>query len=308
MNKEANDFYIELGTSDYRENLCRRLSDLRNKEGLPVDLYELADGENYLVRCVFSNITTADEKDIVAAKIYNYYFAKALAEVIVQGWEKNFIKKVLVKEFNVNPAQIEEVYQKTCDFLRNDAQNKSCQPCSRTNILIKAIIEYLSNHQRFDIEGFMNFRAGRYKRELKKLIAKAVNEYTIEKEHANFIGLLKKFLSSQKPLFQTLHLVVKLEGEIIFYNDRGENINKDCLEENYSAISETIKNPELPGGKSKLEFYEDLLVCALLKCAPQQIVLHLNGDHQNGVLQLVREIFEENISYCTGCSLCTEEN
>lgn len=305
------EYYLELGTANYRENLCRKLSDLRHKEGLPIDIYEVLDGRQYLVRCVFPSPKGEEDEQAITAKIYRYYLARALAEVIFQGWERRFIQKVLAKEYDIDPQEREDILKKTCLLLRTES-NLTYKPRSRKNILVKSILEYLDHNRRFDIEGFMNFRAGLYKEELRKQIAKAVNEYALEQEHASFIRLLKKFLDSQSSLYKILHLVIK-RGEVIFYDENGRDVSRECLEENYSVITEALAETNIsfafPGGSgAKIELYEDLLISALLKCAPKKTVIHVVSEEHKEMLQILKEVFQEKISWCTGCSLCCTGN
>ena len=117
-----NEQYIELGTTYYQENLCRKLNDLRNKEGLPIELCEISngrqDGSQYLVRCVFLDVKCKNNNDRIKLKIYKYYFAKALAEIVLQEWERNFVRKVLMREYkDKNTIEIEQIFDKTCGYL-----------------------------------------------------------------------------------------------------------------------------------------------------------------------------------------------
>ena len=223
------EYFVEVGTNSFKDNLHRKLSDLQNKEGLPIDIYELRDDARYLVRCVFTNIKGRQQQDILTARIYNYYFARALAEIIFQGWEGIFVKKVLKKEYNLNNIEVEKIFRMARRFLNNEEKSHLSE--KRNQALVKSILEHLDISQRFDIEGFMNFRADVYKKELKKQIARVVDEFALEQEHDNFITLLKRFLGSQHTMYKTMHLMLKPDGEVRFLDEHGKNINSICLED-----------------------------------------------------------------------------
>ena len=117
------EYYVEVGTVSFKENLYRKLSELRSKEGLPIDIHELRDDAQYLVRCVFTNIKGRQHQDSLTARIYNYYFARALAEIIFQGWEGLFVQKVLKKEYNLSNQEAENILQMARQFLNSEEKS-----------------------------------------------------------------------------------------------------------------------------------------------------------------------------------------
>ncbi|NLI91222.1 MAG: hypothetical protein GX434_03195 [Peptococcaceae bacterium] len=300
------EYYVEVGTANFRENLFRKLSDLRSKEGLPIEFYEIKNGASYLVRCVYSSLKGKQDQDRLTARIYNYYFARTLAEIIFQGWEGHFVKKILKKEYNMSHYDIESILRKV--WLSMNQEEKPYLPETRKHVLVKSILEFLDSHKRFDIEGFMNFRADQYKRELRKHVARAVNEYALDQEHEGFVRLLKRFLDSQHSIYKTMHLVIEKNGEIQFYDDRGRNISEECLEDNRSFLQESAQEAAANGRKSHLELYDDFLISSILKCAPRRIVAHVTSEHYQDMIQIIREVFQDRISFCQGCSLCQEKN
>ncbi len=282
------EYYVEVGTSNYRDDLYCKLDDLRSKEGLPFELYEQKNGASYLVRCVYSTLKGKKGEDRLAQRIYNYYFAHALAEIIFKQWEVAFVKKILKKEYSMSYKDIEMILEKSWQDLNS---HNTYLPATKKHILIKSILEFLDSNKRLNIEGFMNFRADMYKREVRKQIASAVNSYMLAQEHQSFISMLKKFIQKQVTIFSTIHLIIKPQGEVVFLDDRGRNINKAC----YSIPSDD---------KTNIELYEDSLISAILKCAPRRLVVHSFTDNHNDMIQIINEVFENKISFCTGCPLC----
>jgi putative sporulation protein YtxC len=302
------EYYVEVRTANYKEYLYNKLSDLRSKEGLPIDIYELKNDTQYRVRCVYSTLKGRQEQDRLIARIYNYYFARALAEIIFQGWEGLFVEKILRKEYRMNSSDVEEITGKAWRNLNREEQ--TYLPETRKHVLVKSILEFLDSHDRFDIEGFMNFRADLYKQELKKQIARAVNEYTLEQEHDSFIKFLKRFLASQHSAYKTMHLVIKIQGEVYFLDDKGKNINHECLGHNGPMFS-SQPSKELSEGKtedkiSNAELYEDFLISSLLKCAPHRLIVHIAGKQHLTMIRIIQQVFEEKVTYCQGCLFCRE--
>jgi len=282
-------YYVDVATENYKDSLYSNLQNLRTKEGLPIELYELDNGTNYLVRCVYANLKR-QEQDRLLARIYNYYFASTLAETILQTWEEVYVKKVLFKEYKMAKNDVERLMSQSWFRLNN--KEDTYLPETRKHILVKAILEFLDSNNRLNIEGFLNFRANLYKCELKKQIAQAVNNYLLDQEHEEFIRILKKFLLTQRPVYNTLHLVINQTGEVVFYDDRGRNLSKDYLEDKWM----------------QLEMHEDFLIGSILKCAPHSLVIHRRADYYTGMVKIMGEVFEDRISYCQGCYLCMLTN
>lgn len=298
------EYFVEVGTVNYKEVLFRKLSDLRFKEGLPIDFYELKDGASCLVRCVYSTIRGKQEQDRLTARIYNYYFARALAEIIFQGWEKPFISRILKKEYSMTKQDIDGILAKAWENLNKE--DKTYLPETRKHVLVKSILEFLDSNKRFDIEGFMNFRADLYKRELKKQIARAVNDYALQQEHEGFIRILKKFLNSRHTIYKIMHLVIKAHGVVEFYDDRGRNVSEECLEENGVILQEAAQ--ENITGKDTIEIFEDYIISTILKCAPRQLIIHPCSEQHEEMIKIIHDVFEDKICFCEGCPLCLERN
>lgn len=299
-------YFVEVGTMNYKDFLNDKLNDLRLKEGLPIDIYELKDEAGYFVRCVYSTLKGSQENKRLASRIYNYYFARALAEIIFQNWEGLFVKKILKKEYKMNAQDIEDIVEKS--WRNINGEDELHFPETRKHVLVKSILEFLDSHSRFDIEGFMNFRADLYKRELRKQVARAVNDYALEQEQEGFIRILKRFLESQHTIYKTMHIIIKKQGEIQFLDDRGRDINGECLEENETLLKEVAMQGVLPNGQSYIELYEDFLISAILRCAPRQLVVHTVSKQYSDMIDIIDQVLEDKISYCQGCSLCALKN
>lgn len=299
-------YYVEVGTHYYRENLLRGLNDLHVTEGLPIDIVESYQDPQFIIRCVYPSVGGRNKLDRLTVRIYNYYFARTLAEIIVQGWEEIFVRKVLKNEYRMSKSDVEKVTHKSWQDLNTGDQ--TYLPETRKHVLVKSILEFLDTHQRINLEGFMNFRADLYKRELKKQIARAVSEFTLEQEHESFVAFLKRFLESHHSIYKTMHLLFQANGEVIFLDDRGRNVSQECLAENYHLLQEAAQEECPEDSKKNLEIYEDYLISAILKCAPRRLIIHTQTESCQDMLQIIHQVFGDKVSFCIGCSLCRESN
>ena len=111
-----------------------------------------------------------------------------------------------------------------------------------------------------------------------------------------------------RSIFKTMHIVIKDQGEVAFYDDRWRNINKECLEDNISILDTPAAGGKQDNRKNNLELYEDFLISSLLKCAPRSLVVHSNTNKHEGMVQVIEEVFEDKISFCEGCTMCNQSN
>lgn len=78
---------IELATSGFQEGLMTALTNLRDKDRIPLNLLELSRGRNYKVCCEFPRLKE-EGQGRTAVLIYLYYLARALADNVIRIWEK----------------------------------------------------------------------------------------------------------------------------------------------------------------------------------------------------------------------------
>ncbi|AFV03012.1 hypothetical protein UNSWDHB_2150 [Dehalobacter sp. UNSWDHB] len=275
-----NDYYLEVGTSDYKEELSQAVHDLYHKDGLPIEISEVCREPNYLVSFIYANLKGKNVRNELTVKIVQYYIAHALGSVVLQGWEERFIRKKLKNDYNMFGSEMDEAYPKVAGYLNDQAETGFLR--LRNRILVKSILEFLNDHQRIDLEGFMNFRSGQYKRELKKQIARAVNVYALQQEHESFVRLLKRFFESQRDNKNTMHMVINHKDEVAFYDD------------NHSVLINSSAESE------------DHPISVLLKRSPNRLIVHVAAEKQSGIARIVQEVFGDKMTYCRGCSLCKE--
>lgn len=273
--------FVDIETINYRESLARKLNDLCYVEKIPINVSESRNGMYTAFHCAFSDIKRKNG-DFLTVRIYYYYLARAIAEIICQKWEKNFARKVLKKEYGLNNRDIEGIMAK--EWLSADMEKQEHLLGIRKHDLVKSILICLDHRKKINLEGFLNFRAGQYKREVRKQIAGAVNDYALEQEHNDFIRLLKRIYSSRHAVYAKIHLVIMSRGEVRMLDECGRNINPEFL-----------KN---------LEMDEDLLVSSILQCSPRQLIVHPVSDQLGNIIKMMDEVFAGKLSYCTGCSLC----
>lgn len=285
---------VQVGTQYYRESIYERLRQLQEQEKLPVVLHEYQHGKRWLIDCEFQLEALEDVEDQeTTKKIHSYYLANAIAETILQHWEKDHIRWLLKSKYKMKREEAVQVFEKALQYINEESRRWKDYRIHRKASLVNQIVKCLDSQPLFDMEGFLRFRAKDYKEEINKAVNYVVNEHVIETEYVEFINLLKRFVDSQKPRIHTLHVGITKQGKFNLYNEEGKKITKKYMDDlTFMDTSQDLT-------------YEDLLVSALIAVAPRKIVLHIRYDGFKDTLQTICKVFEGRVSYCeSNCSIC----
>ena len=131
-----------------------------------------------------------------------------------------------------------------------------------------------------------------YKKILEYVVDTCVNNFLIEKEYNEFISLLRIYINSKPSNTSLLHLIYQ---------------NKECilLDSNYNVIS---TESFLLDAKylSDISFSSnDYTLNALLNLLPKKLNIHLI-DNDDEFIETLKLIFDNRVSICKHCSLCTK--
>ncbi len=285
---------VQLGTKNYKDSISARLRELRDQEALPFQIQEIQQGKYWLIQCDFQVSTDkVSEGTQTVSKIQRYYLANVLTETILLNWERDYVRQSLGRNYNLKKEECLAVLPKALQYLNGELGHgsKSYREHRKASLLTQ-ILACLEINSFFDVEGFLRFRAQDYRQEVDKALSYTVDEYMLQKEYLEFIELLKHFLDTQVPRIDTLHVGISSKGKFHLFNDQGEKVTGQFLE-NYT----------LDEGGSEFS-YEDLLISSLIAVAPRQVVLHICFDGYRDTLETVRKVFKDRVSYCSGCEIC----
>jgi len=163
---------------------------------------------------------------------------------------------------------------------------------SRRNDIRRVLGEYLDGHQQLLLEGFLTFRLREHVEDIEELLDRTVDDFLLEREHADFIKLLRHFLETQPPRLDLMHVVIRPEGGFRLMDANHDTVTDRHLERCLTEMTDVEVDAE------------DLLVSALVTAAPRRVVVHwIPGRHDEGV-NTIRRVFSGRIQMCHGCSLC----
>lgn len=164
-------------------------------------------------------------------------------------------------------------------------------------LLYLPIYKEIKEKQTLNIEGWLLFRLDKYKILLKDILEQFIDDYMAKKEVVSFIKLMREASLLAVPLEEVIHVIYEPEGKIHIYDKKLKNvtshyIKKYCKE---LLLDSTLKK-------------EDLLLHVLITICPKEIVIHKAENMKTKQFMNTLEIvFEENITYCTGCELCKKD-
>ncbi len=220
-------------------------------------------------------------------------FCDSLADYIMKKYEKALLYRTINHNFcYLNASEKKEVYRKA-------KQIKSLKEIEyefevrQKKIIKENLFDYIENSNQMVLDGFVTFRLQDYMQRLEDLVDNAVEEYMIQKEYDEFIGLLRYFVDIQQPAYNTIHVIANVGGTYTIMDSDYCEITKACI----SDFLEDATAGELN--------YDDVLISALISLAPRKIYLHNKNRIYNAqLLETINSVFGKRIVVCDGCGIC----
>lgn len=224
--------------------------------------------------------------------ILEYLMAELVTEIIIEKVESQLLVDLIRNCYlTFNPEEQKAILEKTISYLKNSPNQK------RKKAILQLVLDYLETDKLLIFDGFVRFRLKDYVEELGGVVEWAIDEYLMEKEYNDFIGLLKYFVDIQEPKAEKIHVVLGKDKTFRLYDEFDNLINNDFLENFIIEIGDNELN------------YEDLLISTLITIAPREITIHLAGDNADqSILKTIDRVFAERVSICLGCGKCNSKN
>jgi len=219
--------------------------------------------------------------------------AISIASFIIEVIEKELLEDILYSQYDLEDTkQAQDLCLRAKRILDQGVLGLSPNYW-RGQPLSLRIKEYLEENSYLNIDGFVQFRLPDYLLELEQAIEEAVDEYIMEKEYDEFVGVLKYFLEIQEPRIEKVHVVLSPGGGFQLYDGKNKSLDKEYLDGFMMDI-----------GDNDLS-YEDLLLSALITLAPRQVVLHGTDKGKAwGTANTIKNVFGDRVTVCNGCSRC----
>lgn len=241
----------------------------------------------------FFNLNVEDKASCKNINKIKNYIAEIISDIIVNQIDKKLIKKIIGKYYYYfNQEEKLEIAKIANGILDNEVNRETFKLIKKEQIYT-ALKDFLSDNERIDIEGFVNFRLRDFIGELSEVVDRAVDEYMMQKEYNEFIGLLKYFVELQDSKINILNILVNEDGKFGFYDSNNKPITGEFL----SDISIEFSGGELSD--------DDMLISTLITVAPAKIYIHSANNIKNKeILETMKKVFSGRVFICHGCELC----
>jgi putative sporulation protein YtxC len=217
-----------------------------------------------------------------------YKLSDVLTRCIMKFYEENIVKRVINSDYFYFDVKEKKVINNNCYELLNDEQSNDF--LKRKEKILSCLIEYISEHKFFILDGFVNFRLFEYNSLIEECVDCAVNKFIIDKEYKEFIELLRGYINSQKTRSETIHVIYSNSEPILM--DEKQNI---LVYENQF---------EHPKYLSDITFSsKDYCLNALLNLLPKKIIVHLLID-EDEFIETLKLIFGKRLMICKECNIC----
>lgn len=292
---------LSIAASRHIDQVRRRLNfELKGleEEGFNIDIRETSKGNMTFLGC---NVERRNREMLSARDILmlcRHYVANALSDLIIDDWETLLIQRIIRQNYQYFSLEEQEaILKQVSDSLNEDSGNRgTIWRISRKGKVLNKLLEYLNLNDVLILDGFVNFRLRDYIEELEDVVDQAVDEFLLEREYREFIGLLKHFASVQKPKADTIHVFIRPGGTFRMRDQEGRIIEDEFLRQFANDLT-----------REGIE-YEDLLISSLVTLAPRRITLHRGGQGLSRMGEdTLRGVFGDRIETCDGCAWCRGE-
>lgn len=284
---------VSNGLQDELESLSKLLKqemgDLHTRAD-GVELLQFTRGETIGISCI--GRLPGFQLVVEGEKVWNSA-SRAVAEYILAVKELPLLRDLIRKQKHVDPADVGKI-EAYCLQLLNGTDDSGLHEARKRRCakVRKVLVQYMEENTALHIDGFIRFRMEHYLKELREVVAYALDEYVLERQYQEFIGLLKYFVFIQETKVPLAHLVHKGGHEFTLLNEQWLPMDSPPMMDGMSV--ETID--------CDMEM-EDMIVSTLIQVSPGHIVIHTR-EAESQVIKTIEQIFETRVHVCDYCTSC----
>ncbi|WP_185897372.1 putative sporulation protein YtxC [Paenibacillus zeisoli] len=215
----------------------------------------------------------------------------ALAEYVIAEKEADIVRRLVSREYDFTEEEDRTVIVDSCLHLLTpeiegiEVRNRRCGQ------LAVHIRHFLEENTELNLDGFMTFRMKEYLDQIRETLDYVVDEYLLDKQYEEFIGLLKYFVHFQETQIEVVHLMHTGGSEFTIYNEHMMPLEAAVVEGVVARIAD-----------NELEL-EDVIVSSLISLSPGRIIVHTR-EPEIQIISTIRQIFGERIEMCEYCPRC----
>lgn len=278
---------------DKFKELCKFFKD---KE-INIAMAESDVGNMHYLKCILKDTENDIKLFDNCRELFYSYCSNAIYDFISTEYITELLEKLLMENYNYLSCNDLGVIKQRCIEIVAGSGIFSTQgllySINCKNNIIKKIDEYLQESIEIILDGFITFRLKDLNEELTGLVEKTIEDYVIEKEYSEFIKLLKYFVDIQESKYDIVNVIINPSGDYVIEDGNLNNITEEFFAD--------FNIDNIKGEVNK----HDILVSALITCAPNRIIVHgmINAQNQE-VMETIKNIFMDRLTFCTGCDTC----
>lgn len=215
-------------------------------------------------------------------------FCELLSDIIIENLQIRFLIELLRQNyfFLQEKAQCELLIKTLKQLWYGKTDIKTNITLCKLDVSERLRQYFLENEEKeLVLEGFMRFRMKDYLEKWEVLLKKNVDEYVMEKEYKEFIGILRYFVLLKEPREITIHLHY---SEIGGYELSDSQSNK-IAEEAYGNSKTALKNKMTR---------EDVVLSALINISPEKIIIHNSKQiAEKRLLMTIKNVFLDRVVF-----------
>ena len=227
------------------------------------------------------------------SEFYNE-ISSVITKCIVDKYECNIIYKLLTSNYFYFDEIDMNIIKDNCKLLLDnkhiDAPSIESSIVNRGNYLWTSVLRYITNNKSIYLDGFITFRIKDYINCLDEVLDFAVSQFVVNREYAEFIDMLKIYISSRTPCTELVHLIYINEEAILL--DKQKNVislSKNNLDTCYLSDISFSAN--------------DYALNSLLSLLPSKLIIHLVSPADE-FINTLQAVFGNAVTVCTDCEIC----
>lgn len=214
-----------------------------------------------------------------------------IAKYIVGVKEEEIAARVMKRDYSFESREEGLQVQRMVDCLLAEGTESGSSREERQSLVQEALREYLRASGDLHLDGFAMFRLKAYEDKLREIVDFAVDEYLLDKQYEEFIGLLQYFVYFQEPLTPLVHLMHKHGHEFAILNEQFTPVHVPAS----GGVVARIADQEMQ--------MEDVIVSTLISLSPDKILIHTQ-DPDAQVITTISRIFGDRVELCLLCPHC----
>lgn len=215
-------------------------------------------------------------------------FCDLLADIIIENLQIRYLINILRQRyfFLQEKTQCELLIKTLKQLWYGKTDVKSNITLCKLDVaerLKKCFLE--SNDKELVLEGFMRFRMKDYLEKWDALLKKNIDEYVMEKEYKEFIGVLRYFVLLREPKEITIHLNYSEIGGYELSDAKRNKITDDSIGNSSEAFKHKMTK-------------EDVVLSALINISPEKIIIHNSKDiSEKRLLMTIKNVFLDRVVF-----------